>query len=318
MSGNILNQTAIGMQSIHLIAESGRMRWIKSSRRIWQIKLGSLFLVHQKHWFVGTRWVFKLKDENPPIAKARFVAKGFSQQHGVNYDETYAPVVKPGTLRVLFQVAAYLRCEIHQMDVVTAFLNSTSSAQVLAQQPEGYTDPDFPDHVLLLLKTLYGLKQSAFDWYNTFKGVLTGPNLMFTRIISDHAVFIIQHKDSVVYLALFVDDMLIIGNDKAFIAEIKSKLSAHFKMKDLGIAKRFLGMEIERNTNGDVILSQHHYIERMLQQFGMEDCKPIYIPLDKHIQLHKRDYNPDNCKVMCPHATRVIQRSPRHHGDLNE
>jgi hypothetical protein len=180
------------------------------------------------------------------------------------------------------------------MDVVTAFLNSPSSAKVLAQQPEGYIHPDFPDHVLLLLKTLYGLKQSAFDWYNTFKGVLTGPNLMFKRIESDHAVFIVQHKGSIVYLALFVDDMLIIGNDKAFIAEVKSKLSAHFKMKDMGITKRFLGMEINRNTNGDVILSQCHYIERMLQRFGMQDCKPVYTPLDKNTQLHKRDYDPSN------------------------
>src|SRR5208282_6086331 len=101
----------------------------------------------------------------------------------------------------------------------------------------------------------YGLKQSAYEWYNTLKAVLESDELQFKRIESDHAVFIIRTELSTVYLALFVDDMAIFGDDEVLIEEIKAKLSSHFKMKDLGIMKRFLGLEIERNSGGDVILN---------------------------------------------------------------
>ena len=99
---------------------------------------------------------------------------------------------------------------------------------------------------------------------------------------------------STVYLALFVDDMAIFGDDEVLIGEIKAKLSSHFKMKDMGIMKRFLGLEIERNSFGDVIVSQKRYIECILKRFGMQDCKPAYTPLPTNIRLHKCNYDPDN------------------------
>jgi Reverse transcriptase (RNA-dependent DNA polymerase) len=88
--------------------------------------------------------------------------------------------------------------------------------------------------------------------------------------------------------------MAIFGDDKVLIGEIKAKLSSHFKMKDLGIMKRFLGLEIERNSFGDVIISQQRYIERVLERFGMQNCKPALTPLPTNIRLRKRDYDPDN------------------------
>ena len=141
---------------------------------------------------------------------------------------------------------------------------------------------------------MYGLKQSAYEWYNTLKAVLESAELQFKRIESDHAVFIVRTELSTVYLALFVDDMAIFGDDEVLIEEIKAKLSSHFKMKDLGIMKRFLGLEIERNSCGDVIISQRRYIERVLERFGMQDCKPAHTPLPINIRLRKRDYDPDN------------------------
>ena len=99
---------------------------------------------------------------------------------------------------------------------------------------------------------------------------------------------------STVYLAFFVDDMAIFRDDEVLIREINAKLSSHFKMKDMGIMKRFLGLEIERSSFGDVIVSQKRYIERVLERFGMQDCKPPYTPLPTNIWLHKRDYYPDN------------------------
>ena len=243
---------------------------------------------------VDSRWTYAIKDEDPPRYKARFCAKGFSQRYGINYEETYAPVVKAETLRVLFAVAAHRKYQIHGMDAVTAFLNSVLKETIYVKQAEGFVDPEHPDWVYLLNKALYGLKQSAFEWYNTLKAVLESADLQFKRIESDHAVFIIRTELSTVYLALFVDDMAIFGDDEVLIGEIKAKLSSHFKMKDLGIMKRFLGLEIERNSCGDVIISQRRYIERVLERFGMQDCKPAHTPLPTNIRLRKRDHDPDN------------------------
>jgi len=243
---------------------------------------------------VDSLWTYAIKDEDPPRYKSRFCAKGFSQRYGINYEETYAPVVKAETLRVLFAVAAHRKYKIHGMDAVTAFLNSYLKEVIYVKQAEGFVDPEHPDWVYLLRKALYGLKQSAFEWYHTLKAILESAELQFKRIESDHAVFIVRTELSTVYLALFVDDMAIFGDDEVLIAEIKAKLSSHFKMKDLGIMKRFLGLEIERNSCGDVMISQGRYIERVLERFGMQDCKPAHTPLPINIRLRKRDYDPDN------------------------
>src|ERR1700738_85119 len=242
---------------------------------------------------VDSRWTYDLKDELPPRYKARFVAKGFSQQYGVDYENTYAPVVKPETLHVLFAIAAHLGMEIHGMDAITAFLNSILSEKIYVKQPEGYVSKEHPEWVCLLNRALYGLKQSAYEWYETLRAVLESPGLEFKRIESDHAVFIIRTELFTAYLALFVNDMAIFGDDGSLIADIKAKLSSHFKMKDLGILKRFLGLDITRNSNGDVILSQQHYLEQILIRFGMQDCKPAHTPLPD-VRLHKRDYDPDD------------------------
>ena len=240
---------------------------------------------------VEGRWVYDVKDENPPRYKARFVAKGYSQKYGVDYEETYAPVVKPETLRLLFAVSAMRGYDIHLMDAVTAFLNSKLRDIIYIRQPEGYVDAKYPNHVCLLNKALYGLKQSALEWYETLRAVLESSELQFKRIDSDHAVFIARTQLSTIYLALFVDDIAIFGDDEPLISNIKAKLSSHFKMKDLGLMKRFLGLDITRNGYGDVILSQSHYLERVLHRFGMQDCKPVHCPLPSNIKLRKRDYD---------------------------
>ena len=179
------------------------------------------------------------------------------------------------------------------MDVKTAFLNAELMEDIYVQQAEGYVDRNYPDHVYKLRKALYGLKQAPRAWYETFKGVLESPNFKFMRVESDHAVFMVRNELSTVYLALYVDDMAIFGDDEFLIAEIKSKLSATYEMKDLGIAKRFLGLEISRNSDGDVIISQEYYLRRVLQRFGMQDAKPACTPMDPSLKLRKRAEDPD-------------------------
>src|SRR5208282_775910 len=283
---------------LEIMRSPDRDLWLKSRQEEYDA------LINNQTWtlvprppdapIVDSLWTYAIKDDDPPRYKARFCAKGFSQRYGINYEETYAPVVKAETLRVLFAVAAHRKYKIHGMDAVTAFLNSYLKEVIYVKQAEGFVNPEHPDWVYLLRKALYGLKQSAYEWYNTLKAVLESDELQFKRIESDHAVFIIRTELSTVYLALFVDDMAIFGDDEVLIEEIKAKLSSHFKMKDLGIMKRFLGLEIERNSGGDVIISQRRYIERVLERFGMQDCKPAHTPLPINIRLRKRDYDPDN------------------------
>ena len=186
---------------------------------------------------------------------------------------------------------------------VNSFLNSVLKETIYVKQAEGFVNPEQPDWVYLLRKALYGLKQSAFECYNTLKAVLESPELQFKRIESDHAVLMVLTELSTVYLVLFVDDMAIFRDDEVLIGEIKAKLSSHFKMKDMGIMKRFLRLEIERNSFGDVIVSQKRYIERVLKRFGMQDCKPVYTPLPTNIRLHKRDY-----RIPKPPSTMVSTR----------
>jgi hypothetical protein len=128
------------------------------------------------------------------------------------------------------------------MDAVTAFLNSYLNETIYVKQAEGFVDPNHPEWVYLLHRALYGFKQSSYEWYNTIRVVLESDELQFKRIESDHAVFNLRTELSMVYLALFVDDMAIFGDNEVLIEEIKAKLSSHFKMKDLGILKRFLGL----------------------------------------------------------------------------
>ena len=178
------------------------------------------------------------------------------------------------------------------MDVITAFLNSLLREKIYVRQPEGFVDKDHPEWVCLLNRALYGLKQSALYWYDTFRAVLESPELEFKRVESDHAVFMIRNEMSTVFLALHVDDISIFGDDEALITSIKEKLSAHFKMKDLGIMKRFLGLDISTDGNGDISVSQKRYLQKVLHRFGMESCKPAATPFPSHAQhLHKRDYD---------------------------
>ena len=134
----------------------------------------------------------------------------------------------------------------------------------------------------LLKKSLYGLKQSPRQWYKRFDAFMTTHE--FRRCNYDSCVYFRKNRDgSFVYLLLYVDDMLIATRDKEEIGKVKSQLSAEFEMKDLGEAKKILGMEIVRDRKaGSLYLSQRGYIEKVLRRFNMHNCKPVSTPLALH------------------------------------
>ena len=236
---------------------------------------------------VGCKWVYKKKEGIPKVEAARFkarlVAKGFSQKEGIDYNEIFSPVVKHSSIRVLLALVAQFDLELKQLDVKTAFLHGDLEETIYMDQPEGFLAEGKEDHVCQLKKSLYGLKQSPRQWYKRFDAFMTTHG--FSRSAFDSCVY---HKkmsgNSMIYLLLYVDDMLIAANNITEINILKKLLSKEFDMKDLGVAKKILGMEISRE-NGVVHLSQKRYIRKVLERFNMDMSKPVSTPLASHKKL---------------------------------
>ena len=235
---------------------------------------------------VKSKWVFRVKkNERGEIEKykARVVAKGYSQVEGVDYDQTFSPTVRFESIRQMVALGASRGLEMHQMDVTTAFLYAPLDEEVYMEQPEGTVVPGEEGKVMRLLKCLYGLKQSPRQWNLLIDTVLK--ELGFTRLKSDFGIYVKGEGDDAVYIALYVDDLFMVGKMLGRIREVKDGLSSQFKMKDLGEAKFLLGIEIRRQSNGDVLLVQERYARDVVKRFNMEGCKSVSTPLELGHQL---------------------------------
>jgi transposase InsO family protein len=231
---------------------------------------------------ITCKWVFKKKEGISPTEgikyKARVVARGFHQIEGVDYNEIFSPVVRHTSIRVLLAIVAHQDLELEQLDVKTAFLHGELEEEIYMTQPDGFQVPGKENHVCKLRKSLYGLKQSPRQWYKRFDSYMM--QLGYNRSPFDCCVYYNKLKDgSRIYLVLYVDDMLIASRDKSDIQKLKDRLSAEFEMKDLGAARKILGMEIYRDRNQKkLFLSQEEYIKKILSRFGMSSAKPIDTP----------------------------------------
>ncbi|RVW64151.1 Retrovirus-related Pol polyprotein from transposon TNT 1-94 [Vitis vinifera] len=204
---------------------------------------------------VDCKWLFKIKDgiseDEPPKYKSRLVAKGFSQKEGIDYNEVFSPVVKHKSIRVLLAMVSVFNLELDQLDVKTAFLHGNLEEEIYMKQPEGFVDSEKSDHVCFLKKSLYGLKQSPRQWYKRFDAFMVSHEFMRNQY--DSCVYFKTLPDgSFIYLLLYVDDMLIAAKNRAEINKLKQLLSSEFEMKDLGAAKKILGMEIWRDRDASL------------------------------------------------------------------
>jgi Reverse transcriptase (RNA-dependent DNA polymerase) len=212
--------------------------------------------------------------------KARLVARGFSQQHGIDYHETFAPVVRMESLRILFAIAAYEDLEIHQMDVVTAYLAGDLQEEIYMASPPGL--PGAPRKVCRLRKGLYGLKQSARVWNQRISRELNQSGLH--QIDSDHSIWV-DHKHDII-LALYVDDIVLFARETQALHWIKGILTKSFHMKDLGPVSTVLGIRVRRDRAQKTIwIDQSHYVMDVLREFQYEDCKPVSTPADGYESL---------------------------------
>ncbi|KAG8493469.1 hypothetical protein CXB51_010771 [Gossypium anomalum] len=233
--------------------------------------------------------VFKKKEGTPgveePKYKARLVAKGYSHIPRVDFTNVFSPIVKHSSIRALLDIVAMHDLELEQLDVKTVFLHGELEEDIYMQQPEGFTISEKENYVCLLKKSLYGLKQSPRQWYKRFDSFMTSHD--FKRSSFDSCVYFKKNSDgSFVYLLLYVDDMLIAAKDKGEVRKVKARLNEEFEMKDLGPAKKILGMEILRDRKkSKLYLSQKGYIEKVLYRFNMQSVKPVSTPLVAHFRL---------------------------------
>ena len=240
---------------------------------------------------IGCKWTLKQKFKaNGDIDryKARLCAKGYTQKSGIDYKETFAPVAKFASIRTLLAIAAFYDLEIHQMDVKTAFLNGDLEEDIYMIQPEGFVVKGKEHLYCKLKKALYGLKQASRAWYEKMDQALI--DIGFNRLQADACVYMIRTKTVLTLISLYVDDLLLLSNCMSHLVHLKQNLSQKFEMKDLGEAEFLLGIQIERDrANRILYLSQETYIKKVIERFGMSDCKPVSTPLEAGMKLSKLD-----------------------------
>jgi transposase InsO family protein len=234
---------------------------------------------------IGSRWVFrtKLNPDGTTKFKARLVIKGYEQVKGIDFNETYAPVSKLSTLRMLLAISAQKGWKIDHMDVKSAFLNpEIDNDNVYMSLPQGIeeVDPSLSSSTVRLRKALYGLKQAPKLWYDNINQFLL--SLEFTQSTADPNLYITDKA----LLLLYVDDILIIHTKQHGSRgdEIKRQLNERYKMTDLGQVQRFLGLEIGRSSAG-ITLSQSTYIHSIIRRFDLENAKETASPMDANVDL---------------------------------
>ncbi|KAK1685584.1 hypothetical protein QYE76_046432 [Lolium multiflorum] len=237
---------------------------------------------------VRCKWVFKKKlrpDGTIEKYKARLVAKGYTQKEGEDFFDTYSPVARLTTIRVLLSLAASHGLLVHQMDVKTAFLNGELEEEIYMEQPDGFVVDGQEGKVCKLLKSLYGLKQAPKQWHEKFERTLTAEGFVVNE--ADKCVYYRHGGGEGVILCLYVDDILIFGTSLTVIKEVKEFLSRCFEMKDLGVADVILNIKLLKDDDGGITLLQSHYVEKILSRFGYSDCKSSPTPYDPSVIIRK-------------------------------
>nr|GEV45677.1 zinc finger, CCHC-type [Tanacetum cinerariifolium] len=224
---------------------------------------------------LGCKWIFKRKlkvDGTIGKFKARLEIQGFREKEGIDYFDTYAPVARITTIRLLLDLAFIHNLVIHQMDVKTTFLNGDLDEEVYMKQPEGFVMSGNEHKVCKLVKSLYGLKQAPRQWNQKFDEVVLSSGFHLNQ--SDKCVYSkFDDSGKGVIICLHVDDMLIFGTDQYQVDKTKKFLSSKFSMKDMREAGIIVGIKI-KCENKRIVITQSHYIEKIFKKFNHEDCSP--------------------------------------------
>ncbi|GJR56621.1 retrovirus-related pol polyprotein from transposon TNT 1-94 [Tanacetum coccineum] len=234
---------------------------------------------------IGTKWVYRNKlDENGVVTrnKARLVAQGYNQQEGIDYDETYAPVARLESIRILLAYACALDFKLYQMDVKSAFLNGFINEEVYVAQPMGFIDFVKPNYVYKLKKALYGLKQAPNAWYGRLKAFLIKHNYSMGMV--DNTLFTKKKDSNLIIVQIYVDDIIFGSTCQEMCDDFAKIMHDEFEMSMMGELNFFLGLQIKQLDDG-IFFNQSKYIKEMLKKFGLEDSKPIKTPMSTETKL---------------------------------
>lgn len=189
--------------------------------------------------------------------------------------DTFSPVAKLPTIRILFTIALFYKSAIHQLDVANAFLHGEINETVNMKQPKGFEDSSNPDHVCRLRKAIYGLRQAPRQWYTTFTSYLL--HLGFQHSQADPSLLLLHRNQTKIYLLVYVDDILITGNDVKAMTVLVDQLKSKFTMKDLGTANQFLDIKITSTPNKH-FLSQSLYANSIIKLAELHKCNSVANP----------------------------------------
>jgi hypothetical protein len=233
---------------------------------------------------IGCKWVFKTKlraDGSIERYKARLMAKGYTQIEGLDYHDTFAPVAKLATVRCVLAVAAARHWSLHQLDVHNAFLHGDLDEEVYMTLPPGFCKKG-ENRVCRLNKSLYGLKQASRNWFSKFSSVLIAAG--FHQSPADHSLFTKSQGSSFTIVLVYVDDILVAGNNLDSIGKLKDFLAQKFRIKDLGTLKYFLALEVARSPTG-IFLNQRKYAMDILNDSGHLGARPATFPMEQNLKL---------------------------------
>ncbi|GJV56313.1 retrovirus-related pol polyprotein from transposon TNT 1-94 [Tanacetum coccineum] len=234
---------------------------------------------------IGTKWVYRNKlDENGVVTrnKARLVAQGYNQQEGIDYDETYAPVARLESIRILLAYACALDFKLYQMDVKSAFLNGFINEEVYVAQPPGFIDFAKPNYVYRLKKALYGLKQAPKAWYDRLKAFLIKHDYSMGMV--DNTLFTKKKDSNLIIVQIYVDDIIFGSTCQEMCDDFAKIMHDEFEMSMMGELNFFLGLQIKQLDDG-IFFNQSKYIKEMLKKFGLEDSKPMKTPMSTETKL---------------------------------
>ena len=235
---------------------------------------------------VRGKWVYAVKQapgENPKY-KARYVAKGYSQLHGLDYDETFSPTTRFTSIRTLLHKAVNEDLIVHQLDVKGAYLNAPIDKEIYIEQPKGYRKSgETAPLACRLNKSLYGLKQSGRNWHETLTEHLRSQNFVANTV--DPCVYMKNGQSGLTIILFWVDDIIVAAPDIESVNDVKAMLDQKFTMDDRGELKWFLGIEFARTTNG-FSMSQEQYTDAVLSKYNMTDCNPVSTPAEPGLILN--------------------------------